>query len=445
MELFGLDGRSEWIRLRTLALVRWIALTGQSVAVVVAVMVLGLTLPLGPIMTVMATLLLVNITSAMLTPGNSRLTPAIALGLMLFDLGQLAALLALTGGLSNPFVMLMMAPVAIGSTMLTRRGVVALIVVALALVSLLWVAYIPLRAPNGAKMELPDLFRFGIWTAVEIGIVFLALYARRVMSEMHAMGDALVATQTALAREQKLTDIGGVVAAAAHELGTPLGTIALAASELAEILEDRPDLAEDAELIRDQARRCKDILHSMGRAGKDDTLLRQAAARAIVEEAAAPHRDRGIAITLIAKPEQANIPEPEIPRAPEIIHGLRNLIQNAVDFAISEVSVDVLWSAEKLTVRVADDGPGYPPGMIEHLGDPLLSRHRLSSDSSQEGMGLGVFIAKTLLERTGATLRFANGRGTRQGAIVDVTWPRATVETAGTRAALGANPPNPGE
>ncbi|PKP83737.1 MAG: two-component sensor histidine kinase, partial [Alphaproteobacteria bacterium HGW-Alphaproteobacteria-2] len=251
--------------------------------------------------------------------------------------------------------------------------------------------------------------------------------------------------------EHNLTSLGGVVAAAAHELGTPLATIKLTSAELADELDDRPELKRDAELIRAQAERCHDILRGMGRTGKDDLHMRHAPLGAVLEEAAEPHSGRGIVIhyDLAAEPGAAGA-QPQIRRRPEVIHGLRNLVQNAVDFARTQVWVDARWSGDRIVVRIADDGPGYPPDLIGRIGDPFLRRRRDEADRAlrpeYEGMGLGLFIAKTLLERSGAEVSFANAAdagGGRSGAIVEVAWPlRALALDAAAQAApLGQNAP----
>jgi two-component system sensor histidine kinase RegB len=273
------------------------------------------------------------------------------------------------------------------------------------------------------------------------------------------MSQALAAAQIALAREQQLSALGGVVAAAAHELGTPLATIKLAATELVEELADRPRLQEDAALVRDQADRCTEILRAMGPRGKEDTLVRHAPLSSVIEEAAAPHMDRGIRIV----PRIAGVPvadgardEPHVARRPEIIQGLRNLIQNAVDFARSTVWIDLDWTPSELRISIGDDGPGYPPDLLGRIGEPFLRRRAELQPArpGYEGMGLGLFIAKTLLERTGARVAFRNGADRRRGgepadlaepsgAIAQVTWPRSAVAPGASpaRPALGANAP----
>ena len=243
-----------------------------------------------------------------------------------------------------------------------------------------------------------------------------------------------------------------MVAAAAHELGTPLATIKLVSSEMIDELSAHPDLQEDARLIRDQADRCRDILRSMGKAGKDDLHMRQAPFSTVLREAAEPHLSRGKEVIFSIAPNLGGSDaEPLVLRRPELIHGLRNLIQNAVDFAHSRVWVDGQWSRDRLTIRILDDGDGFPLQVLGRIGDPFV-RSRRSDQPTQlrpgyEGMGLGLFIAKTLLERTGAELSFANAadpfltpneRPERRGAIVELVWPiHALVVTR--RGALGEN------
>ncbi|WP_343080456.1 sensor histidine kinase RegB [Ostreiculturibacter nitratireducens] len=443
---------SDWVRLRTLILLRWAAIFGQLAAIAVAYRYYDIDLPLGPSLLVVGAAIAINLVAAFVFPGAKRLTETEATLTLLFDVSQLTALLFLTGGLSNPFALLILAPATIAATALRTRSTIFLGLVTITLVTLLNFYHLPLRMSSGEELLVPRLFSFGFWLAIVIGVLFLGLYARRVASETHSMGQALLAAQLALAREQKLTDLGGVVAAAAHELGTPLATIKLTSAELADELSDRPDLQADAELIRQQADRCRDILRSMGRAGKDDLHLRSAPLSEVIREAAEPHADRGkeLHVDVVPGPGGENR-QPAVLRRPEIIHGLRNLVQNAVDFAKANVWVDAEWTDTRLMVRIVDDGPGYPTQLLGRIGDPFIG-HRPAEDdrvarSGYEGMGLGLFIAKTLLERTGARLTFANAadpfltaeeRPPRCGAIVEVVWPRGEIEPA-SEGGLGEN------
>lgn len=441
---------SNWIRLRTLILLRWVAIAGQLTAITVAREMYNLSLEIGLCYLVIGVSASVNLVAVFVFPENRRLTEPENFLMSLFDLLQLSFLLYLTGGLNNPFAMLMLGPVVISATVMSLRSALMVGAAAIILVSLLAVYHLPLRTEQGFILRIPDVFLFGHWAALVIAVAFMSLYAIRVTTEIRSMAQALTATQMALSREQKLTDLGGVVAAAAHELGTPLATITLTSAELIEELEDQEELQEDARLIREQANRCRDILRGMGRAGKDDLLLRRAPLSAVVEEAAEPHLNRGKSIEIDAGPDDAA--QPSILRLPEVIHGLRNLVQNAVDFADNSVWVELDWSDETISVRILDDGPGYPTHLIGRIGDPFVRKRRSDKDRKDrpgyEGMGLGLFIAKTLLERTGAELGFANGADSRsaarpRGAIVEVVWPRAKLEanSDGGTGYLGANQP----
>ncbi|GHD98294.1 sensor histidine kinase [Defluviimonas sp. 20V17] len=443
-ELFAFDASSNWVRLRTLILLRWLALAGQAIAILAAQRLYGLDLDLGLCFIVVLAGVVANLGAIFIFPGNVRLTEAQTMGMLLFDILQLAMLLFLTGGLNNPFTLLILAPVTISASTLQLRTTVFLGAVSIALVSALAVFHMPMMLNGGQELRVPPVFAFGFWLGTIIGIVFLGLYSWRVASEVRSMSEALLATQMALAREQKLTDLGGVVAAAAHELGTPLATIKLVSSELLDELKDSPELAEDVALIRDQANRCRDILRSMGRAGKDDLHLRRTPMAALLREAAEPHLDRGKEIVFALHPGTGGDErQPSLTRQPEIIHGLRNLIQNAVDFAAQTVWIEGEWTPDTVIIRISDDGPGYPPHVIGRIGDPFVRARQGETDRRQrpeyEGMGLGLFIAKTLLERSGAELDFTNGEGhPKTGAIVTATWPRTRIGTE-TDDALGDN------
>ncbi len=464
--LFNTGARSDWVRLRTLILLRWLAIAGQTATVAVSSLWLDLVLPVDLCAFAIAASVGFNIVLTLIHPETKRLSERDTALTLMFDLAQLGVLLFLCGGLTNPFSVLVLAPVTISATALTLRTTLAIGVTALMLITFLAVAYIPLRFTSGVELVLPNILIAGMWAALLIGVAFLAVYARRVTVESFTMSQALLATQMALAREQRLTALGGLVAAAAHELGTPLATIKLVSTELAREVRGNAELLEDVELIRSQTDRCRDILRSLGRAGKDDSLLRVAPISAVIQEAAEPHAGRGkrIILRLDGAVGALERDQPEIPRQPEIIHGLRNLIQNAVDFARAHVWIDVDWDDDAIRIAVGDDGPGYAPEMLGRLGDPFLRRRadRPAPDAERpeyEGMGLGLFIAKTLLERSGARLTFANGSErpptpglglgadpelTRPtGALVEVVWPRARVAASRgqSRGPLGQNRP----
>lgn len=455
--------RSGWVRLETLTMLRWLAVCGQTAALIVAYYVFSVDLPLALCGLVVVASVVFNIASIQIYPSSTRLSERASMGSMLFDLGQVSLLLFLTGGLANPFAALLLAPVTISATALRLRSTIIVACSALAAIALMAVWRQPLVFANGQMLEPPPIYVFGVWASLTIAAVFMAVYARRVTVETYRMSKALAVAEEALSREQRLTAIGGLAAAAAHELGTPLATIKLVSGELVDELADKPELLEDAQLIRDQADRCRDILSDLSRGGKTDSHMKSALISALIEEAAAPHADRGKRIIVRLGGllvEDAEEEPATIYRLPEVVHGLRNLIQNAVEFANETIWVDISQTERNLRLTVGDDGPGYPEDMLERLGDPYVKSSLRVAPAEEgggqyKGMGLGVFIAKTLLERTGARVSFANSDSKHKilnkdtpvdlcsptGAVAAVVWPREEISPPDkNRRALGENP-----
>lgn len=427
-------GRSaEPIRRRTLVLLRWVALGGQFAAIVLARMI-GVNFELLAALCVVLIGALMNLR---MTATPVRVSPRGATWQLVFDLAQISVLIGLTGGLSNPFALLVLAPVTIAATALQSRQTVLIGAATAVMISLAGWFALPIHHPT-LDLTMSPILQLGHWMAILIGVVFFAGYARRVAGELATTSDALFATQMALAREQKLQHLGGVIAAAAHEMGTPLATIKLIAAELRDelgsALPDREDLAEDAATLAASADRCSAIMRSMGRAGKDDLKLHAAPLLTVLQEASEPHTQRGKRVEFNL---MQDAPAPTIIRDAGIIHGLRNIIQNAVDFAAARVEVVAVWDDDMMQIRVRDDGPGFPPAMLGRLAEPFpVGRRGNDGRAGYEGMGLGLFIARSLLENSGAEMRLANAGG---GAQVTVSWPMARIR-ANDRAPLSENP-----
>jgi two-component system sensor histidine kinase RegB len=294
---------------------------------------------------------------------------------------------------------------------------------ALACISVLSGFHMPLPW-RGAAPHLPELYVAGIWAALVLGMVFISVYAWRLAEEARRMADALAETQIVLSREQKMSALGGLAAAAAHELGTPLGTIALVAKEVKNQLPEGSKMAEDMAPIAEQTARCRDILGQLSRSPEAEGLGEQfshVTLTALVQEAVEPHCGGGVVIDIETLGDGA---PPMVQRHPEILHGLGNFIENAVDFAAARVVVRADWRNAGLGVEIIDDGPGFASDILGRLGEPYITSRKLSDDGGG-GLGLGVFIAKTLLERTGAEIEFRNQLG--GGAKVGISWPRAEI------------------
>lgn len=431
--------KENWVRLRTLTTLRWVAIAGQISAIVVVENVMGIDLNLWLCGAAICIAIAVNLYETFAFPANRRLSEYEVTLNLLFDITQLTFMLFATGGLHNPFSLLTLVPVVVAASVLQVGTTIGLGLLTVALITVLSAFHLPLEYVSGGTIRLSDEVLVGFWVAIVIGVVFIGSFAHRVTAEVDAMMDALTATQMALEREQRLTSLGGVVAATAHELGTPLATIKLISSEMLESAGDHEnEFSEDLRLINTQANRCRDILRSMGRLGKDDSYMRRAPIAAIVREAAEPHEMRGKSVRYELHPEDDALKrQPIVIRRPEIIHGLRNVIENAVGHARKEVLVRVFWSADEIGVQISDDGSGFPQGDLDRIGEPYMGRRRVRFGlvaSAPRGMGMGLFIAKTLLERTGANLTFSNG-GSRsggpvglRGATVDVSWKAAHLE-----------------
>ena len=247
------------------------------------------------------------------------------------------------------------------------------------------------------------------------------------------MRDAFAATQLALAREQRISAVGALAAAAAHQLGSPLATIAVVARELVRDLSHDSPYAEDAQLLLSQSERCRTILAELShqRDGEEAGHFARLPVSALVEAAGEPHRDPRVALAFATVPPAAGAPaEPLVSPSPEIMHGLGNLIQNAAQFARREVAITTSWSAATVTVEIIDDGPGFSQQVLGRIGEPYIS----GRGGETQHMGLGIFIAQSLLERTGARLAFANAPD--GGAEVTVEWRRADLAPAEMRPPL---------
>ncbi len=415
------------VQLRTLNLIRWVAIAGQAAALMVVHFGLGYSLPLLPALLTVCVSGLFNSATFVRSPSRSLGERGVAVYLA-FDVVQLAVLLFLTGGLQNPFAFLLLAPVAISATVLSLSSTVALCMIALVSITVLGVWHMPLPW-RGPPPHLPDYYVLGVWVALAIGIIFFAAYTWRVAEEARRLSEGLAATQLALAREQQLSAMGALAAAAAHELGSPLGTIAVTAREISRDLPAGSPLAEDVELLISETARCRDILADLAHnpAG-DQAPFSQVPISAIVESASAMHRNDTVVIAFdaAASPEASGSREPRIHSAPEIIHGIGNLVQNAVQFARHTVRVTTRWTDQWVEVTIVDDGPGFAPPVLERIGEPYISMPSDRRVETGDHMGLGIFIAQTLLNRSGARLRFANEPG--GGAKVAVRWDRGILE-----------------
>jgi two-component system sensor histidine kinase RegB len=438
------------LRLQTAVRLRWFGVVGQLVTVCVVYLGLGFPLPFGICLAFIALSAWLNVFLRILYPARTRLGTALATCLLAYDILQLSALLYLTGGIENPFTFLLVAPVTVSAATLPPRNTIALGMLGAAATVLLAVYHLPLPWFRGTAFDLPTLYDVGLLASVLSGMIFLALYAWRLAKESRQMADALAATEMVLAREQQLHALDGLAAAAAHELGTPLSTITVVAKELIRDAPPGSQLAEDLALLQSQAVRCREILKKLTRAPSEpDPLHARMSVTQLIEEAAGPYRGFNAELVVSASPENGSdegaAPEPIGERRPGAIYGLANLVENAVDFAKSRVEIAARWSAREVAITIADDGPGLPTDVMDALGEPYVTTRPArprgqTTDGEPSGLGLGFFIAKTLLERSGATISLDNRERPQRGAIVNVSWPREVFERRQAAAAAMVEP-----
>jgi two-component system sensor histidine kinase RegB len=423
------------ISLRTLVPIRWVAIAGQALTILIVHYGLDYRLPLVPALAVVAGSILLNAILILLRQAAARLGERDAALCLGYDILQLAILLYLTGGLQNPFSTLILAPVTVAATILSRRPVIALSVLAVAAITVLALWHMPLPWRTEPLVFPPELV-LGIWVALVLATVFIGGYTWSVAQEARRLRDAVAATQLALAREQRISAVGALAAAAAHELGSPLATIAVVAKELAHDLPGDSPHAEDVALLLSQSERCRRILAELARQPEHDggSPYTRLPISALVETAGAQHQHEGVKL-IFATAGQPGPEEPLVRRSPEIMHGLNNLIQNAVQFARREVSVTTFWDNATVTVEIADDGPGFPLHLLGRIGEPYISTRAGAADH----MGLGIFIAQSLLERSGARLEFDNLPD--GGAHVAIFWNRANLEMVEKLRSTAATPP----
>ena len=418
-----LVGRGERrARLRTLTLIRWVAIVGQAFTILLVDLSFEFELPLLPLLMAVALSGLINLYLELGFSASTRLTERAAASLLGYDLLQLTFLLALTGGLQNPFAVLLIIPITLSATILSLGTTVLLCGMVTICASFL--GLLPTSLPwDDGGLTLPALYITAVWVALVLSSGLIAAYAWRVADEARRLSAALSATQMALAREQQMSALGGLAAAAAHELGSPLATIAVTAKELANNTPADSPMAEDIAELVGQSDRCREILASLSqnRNADDHAAFTSVPLGSFLASLAESYRRPGVTVTVEVEDMANGVrPEPSWSPTPELRHALGNLVDNAIQFAERSVLIIVRLHVDRLDIVIEDDGPGFSPEVLDLVGEPYIStRHAIG------GLGLGVFIAQTLLARTGATLQFGNQSS---GAQVIISWAGPAME-----------------
>jgi len=402
----------------TLTILRYIAIIGQFIAINVVFFYLNLKFPIKASLIVVFIGLLTNLYLQFKIKAN-QLKDTYASLFLLYDLFQLAILLYLTGGIFNPFSILLIIPAIVSSTFLSMGTTIILGFITSLILFTLTHYYLPLPGLLVENFDVPSFYKFGILISILIGLIFLSYFGIRFAGETKKRSEALNKLQEVIAKEYELESLGGQAAAAAHSLGTPLATIAVVAKELKKEIGDNKDVSKDIDLLISQTKRCSEILKQISKKQiEEDIFLSSIKLEDLLEEIIDSFKETSSKkIELVSNDDNNKI---DIERTPEIIYGLRNFIGNAVKFSKSRVKIDLMSDLEKIEIKINDDGPGIPDDIIKKIGEPYI-KSKSAELNSNSGLGLGTFLGKTLLEKQGAKLLFRRNNDLG-GALVIISW-----------------------
>jgi two-component system sensor histidine kinase RegB len=412
------------VRLKTIILLRSIAVVGQLLTCIIIGNFLLFNLPLIEVYSTIIALALSNLLLFLVYSWNQRLSETTTTIVIAADIIQLALLIYFTGGLSNPFVMLFIVPIAISIDNLPIRSSIILIILTLISVSILGFYNYPLMQDDTSFLVNPDILNIGIWFSLIVTILFLSFYVGRLTNESREVSRALKITEELLSNEQNLSSLDGLAAAAAHQLGTPLGTINLIAGELLNNEKLSKEGEDDLKILLKEISRCKNIIGSLGeKSSLDDDIVNKIELHALLEELSEFIRIKGIKTSIIFNEDDTSLKNFNIERRSEFLLGLSNIIENAAEFAKENVLMRISSVDDYIELIIEDDGDGFSSEIINRLGDPYVTSRR-NTDSLKDGLGLGFFISKTLFERLGIRMNIYNKSKPEYGAVVSIMIPK---------------------
>ena len=403
---------------KTLVFLRWIAIFGQLFSVNLVFFYLDLNFPIMLCHVVIFIGLLTNIYLQFGLKAN-LLKDLYSSSFLMYDIIQLSVLLFLTGGIFNPFAILLIVPTIVSSTFLSMGSTIILGSSTIFLLFVLTFFNLPLPGMEEYILSFPNYYVTGILISLIIGLIFLSYFGIRFAGETKKRSDALNKLQQILAKEYELESLGGQAAAAAHSLGTPLATISVVSKEMRKEVGDNSKLTKDLDLLISQTKRCSDILKKISQKKIiSDEFLSSMSFEDLLEEIIKSFKESSEKKIQLNTDRDTN--KIDIKRNPELVYGLRNFIGNAVKFANNNIIISIVSDSINLYILIEDDGPGFPDDIIEALGEPYIkSKSKLSKNNA--GLGLGTFLGKTLLERQSAVISFEN-RSALSGAKVKIKW-----------------------
>ena len=405
---------------KTFLNLRWIALMGQLVAVLFVKVILEYSfLSYLYCISIILFGILTNF-YLQFKLKDKQINNFISTSYLAYDIIQLGCLLHLTGGITNPFIFLIVIPSVFSSKYLNLWSSIFLVSLTVCILILISLFYLELPYPQEAHFHVPNYYLYSIPVSVVIGLFFLVYFGLKFGSEYRTRNDALNKIQIIMAKEHELVSLGGQAAASAHSLGTPLSTISLIAKELKEELGNNKKYSEDISLLISQSNRCNEILKrlSLNPHIEDEFLEKEVTFFDYITEITTSFKEISEKKFIINNSKNNNIIK--ITRTIEIIFGLRNFIGNANKFANEKITINIITNKKTTKIIINDDGPGFSNDIIDKLGEPYI-RSSSKKFFSKAGLGLGTFIGKTLLEKNFATIDFEN-LDKEQGASVIISW-----------------------
>ena len=402
----------------TLTILRYIAIFGQFIAVNLVFFYLDLKFPIKESYIIIFIGLLTNLFLQFKVKVN-QLKDSYASLFLLYDSFQLSSLLYLTGGILNPFSILMIIPTIVSSTFLSMGTTIILGIITSFLLFIISFTHLPLPGLDSNIFAVPNYYTIGILISILIGLIFLSYFGIRFAGETKKRSEALNKLQEVISKEYELESLGGQAAAAAHSLGTPLATITVVAKELKKEIGNDKEYSKDIDLLISQTKRCSEILKKISKKQiEEDNFLSTIKFEDLLQEIIDSFKETSSKqIELVVDNDLNKI---AIRRTPEIIYGLRNFIGNAIKFSKSKVLITLRSDKKLIEIKINDDGPGIPEDIIEKIGEPYI-KSKSKELKSNSGLGLGSFLGKTLLERQGAKLTFRRN-GELGGALIFLVW-----------------------
>lgn len=403
---------------KTLVFLRWIAIFGQLFSVNLVYFFLDLNFPVLLCHVVIFIGLFTNI-YLQFGLKVTLLKDLYSTIFLIYDIIQLSVLLFFTGGIFNPFAILLIVPTIVSSTFLSMGSTIILGTLTIFLLFTLTFFNLPLPGMEEYVLSFPNYYVTGILISLIIGLIFLSYFGIRFAGETKKRSDALNKLQQILAKEYELESLGGQAAAAAHSLGTPLATISVVAKEMRKEVGDSSKLTKDIDLLISQTKRCSEILKKISQKKIiSDEFLSSMSFEDLLEEIIKSFKESSEKKIELNTDKDVN--KIDIRRNPELVYGLRNFIGNAVKFSNQDILISIVSDNINLYVLIEDDGPGFPEDIIKALGEPYIkSKSKLSKINA--GLGLGTFLGKTLLERQSAVISFDNDSSLK-GAKVKIKW-----------------------